>query len=293
MEIRGILSPMSDHKNFTNTLQKANIPGRVFLSVIITIGVAVVLYVLNIPNPNLILFQVLNACIVLNGRESGIGSAIAVMVYTLFFFSDGHDFQTFTKVNMEKCIITAICLCTDVMLIGSLYRHMEKNLEEKNALLAKDAEIDELVRIRNRRGLRKDFKGYLNQPVFVMMMDIDDFKGFNDTHGHDMGDEVLKRVASTLVIAYGFDHCYRFGGDEFMVIAPYESDEVIRQSDAAVRRTLNSVSLLGKNLSIHISGGVVHGSCETELELRAMMKNADAALYEAKQNGKNRICIKD
>lgn len=289
MAVRVNLPYMSGNKDLTETLQKTNKPVRVFLSVVITIAVAVLLYVVNIPNPNLILFQVLHACIVLNGRESGIASAIVIMIYTLFFFSEGHDFQTYTTVNLEKCIITGICLCTDVMLIGSLHRHMEK----KNAVLEKDAEIDELVRIRNRRGLRKDFRFDLNQPVFVMMMDIDDFKGFNDTHGHAMGDEVLKRVASTLVIAYGIEHCYRFGGDEFLVIAPYESSDMIRQSDSVVRRALENVSLLGRKLSIHLSAGVIHGTAETEVQLRNMVKSADEALYEAKQQGKNRCCIKD
>lgn len=149
--------------------------------------------------------------------------------------------------------------------------------------------------------LLSDDEEITTQPGDIVLYDNDKlvmFHAFNTWSYTRIGtiaydDEVLKRAASTLEIAYGFDHCYRFGGDEFMVIALYESDEVIRQSDTAVRRTLNSVSLLGKNLSIHISVGVVHGTCETELELRAMMKNADAALYEAKQNGKNRICIKD
>lgn len=264
---------------------------QVLISVAMTAAAAAVVYFLSIPNPNLILFLVLNVCLVLSGYSSGIASGIVVMTYSVFFFSTDHDLHTFTAVNAQKIAVTGVCIGLDILLLGRMYRRLEKNMEEKAMLIQHNLELDELCRIRNRHGLRNDFPSFIGQDIFVMMIDVDHFKEFNDHFGHPMGDLVLTQASSTLATWYGIDHCYRFGGDEFLLICPYASDADIRERDGKVRRSLRDIDLKENDIPLTISCGCVHGIPADDDDLRAMLRRADELLYEAKAAGRDKLVI--
>jgi diguanylate cyclase (GGDEF)-like protein len=159
---------------------------------------------------------------------------------------------------------------------------------------------DALTGLHNRRAL-EDVAGRelvraerLGQPLALAVVDIDHFKKFNDTHGHEAGDATLKAVAETLRDSFrGDDVPCRFGGEEFVVLLPGMTAEQARERLDGVRRRLEGAAIRwagGTIGPVTISVGVAatpgHGTSFDEL-----FRAADAALYEAKRGGRNRAVV--
>lgn len=151
---------------------------------------------------------------------------------------------------------------------------------------------DELTSLPGRRALIEDM-AKLGRKYSLAMCDIDFFKKFNDTYGHDTGDEVLKMVASKLLNVKG-GKAYRYGGEEFVILFPskelseaYLNVDSIRQIIASsafkVRNKKSS-----KTIYINISAGVCQNSSKDK-DAFAVMKRADNALYKAKKAGRNQV----
>jgi diguanylate cyclase (GGDEF)-like protein len=120
-----------------------------------------------------------------------------------------------------------------------------------------------------------------------MMIDIDDFKKINDTYGHTEGDGVLAILGKVIVQEIrDTDICCRYGGEEFTVILP--STDILEAGALAerLREKVEQSMPLGKRVTISI--GVT--SCDSKISsAQSLVDRADAALYLAKRNGKNRI----
>ncbi|WP_051221358.1 GGDEF domain-containing protein [Neptunomonas japonica] len=167
--------------------------------------------------------------------------------------------------------------------------------------------VDELTGILGRRALRDKFST-LGRTYTVAMMDIDHFKKFNDTYGHDIGDQVLRMVAAKINNVKGGGKAFRYGGEEFAVVfagksesetLPYleEVREIIanypmtirsdeRPCDSDTGKKLRSSQKESENVQVTISVGVSekdssHANPET------VLKAADKALYAAKKAGRN------
>ena len=140
---------------------------------------------------------------------------------------------------------------------------------------------DTLTNVKNRYALREDFTHLFGKPILIMLTDIDNFKGFNDTYGHEKGDEILKSFSLLLQKIFDEQNCYRYGGDEFLVIIPYYN-----QCDFS--KKINSFIEAEKEFCF--SGGYVLGVAQNNEDLRHLIGQADKNLYEAKQKGKN--CVK-
>ncbi|MGM9905523.1 EAL domain-containing protein [Lactobacillus sp.] len=157
------------------------------------------------------------------------------------------------------------------------------------AALQIEAARDPLTTLKNRRSFDRDF-GYLTQKdIVVMMIDIDYFKTFNDKFGHLYGDAVLQKISETLLHVYGIGHCYRYGGDEFLIIEDFESQQLLREDDQKVRKLLEQVKILDLKFDIHISAGYVYGQAQTADEVDKMIQEADQMLYKSKESGRNQI----
>ena len=139
------------------------------------------------------------------------------------------------------------------------------------------------------------------QPVAVLCLDLDDFKGVNDTHGHAAGDEVLRAVARRLLSATrGSDVVARLGGDEFAILlegaganddARIVAERILAamQSPIVVPTTRHRAGCRAERLTTHLSVGLAVGSLgSTATDL---VGRADAALYEAKRAGKNQYAV--
>ncbi len=124
------------------------------------------------------------------------------------------------------------------------------------------------------------------------MLDVDHFKQFNDTHGHDAGDAVLREVAHVLKRhTRTEDIACRFGGEEFLMLLPgcpmedaYQKAEAIREAIAQLRVSVGGAALSRITASLGIATYPQHGE-----KLDELIRAADAALYKAKAAGRNQI----
>jgi diguanylate cyclase (GGDEF)-like protein len=165
---------------------------------------------------------------------------------------------------------------------------------------------DELTGLPGRRALNDALLG-VGDRYTIAMIDIDHFKKFNDTHGHDVGDQVLRMVAGRLARVAGGGRAFRYGGEEFAVLfagkAVDESVphlEELRESVAAAAFTLRGKDrpkrkpksprprrVGADRLSVTVSIGVAEGGASSAVE--AVVKAADEALYRAKEGGRDRL----
>ena len=129
--------------------------------------------------------------------------------------------------------------------------------------------------------------------VGVMAIDIDHFKRVNDTLGHDAGDAALRGIAKELAFCVrAEDVACRAGGEEFVVILPGTGEEALRQRAEAVRRQIEQAHIstgegtLHLTVSIGLAAFPAHGDSEAML-----LRTADAALYKAKDAGRNRVIM--
>lgn len=270
---------------------KLNICQRILLAALLTLIAIPLVYFLKIPNPNLILFLVLNISLVITGFPGGMVSAILVMAYSCFFFSTGHDFVTFKPINLQKVMVTAVCIVLDIVLLGTMYQESRKTLKQKNELLEEALGRDELTHIKNRRAFRDFFETLPGHKIFLCYLDIDHFKRFNDDYSHETGDAVLKIFANTLISWFGYDHCFRVSGDELVIAIPFTSMEDFQDKDRQAREALRKITMDGKQFAITGSCGCIIGTPENAEDVRSMLRQADKALHEAKEGGRDRISI--
>lgn len=175
-------------------------------------------------------------------------------------------------------------------------QELMKQLEASNQALAHQAATDTLTQLPNRRSLEAALERDLARaereqlPLSLVVADVDHFKSFNDTYGHQTGDEVLKVVGQVLRdTARKGDLPARFGGEEFCVILPKTDSEGALQAAERLRRALEEarVSSAKGQLNFTASFGVATISPGQPLDQAALFARADAALYEAKEAGRN------
>jgi diguanylate cyclase (GGDEF)-like protein len=174
-------------------------------------------------------------------------------------------------------------------------------IEEQNQELVKLATRDSLTGLLNRRAFFDTARNVLarthsaGERVAVMMVDVDHFKSFNDRYGHALGDLVLQRVAKQLLATLRTkDVVARYGGEEFCVLAELPDEESARDLAERTRRAIQ----------IHAGTGIRHGvgltitasigvalSTSGDVELSELLKRADKSLYEAKDQGRNRVVM--
>jgi diguanylate cyclase (GGDEF)-like protein/PAS domain S-box-containing protein len=170
-------------------------------------------------------------------------------------------------------------------------RDITRNVAEHD-ILEQLAHRDELTGLPNRRALMGALDGRLaaRQPTSVIFLDLDGFKVVNDTHGHDVGDDVLKVATARLVsVLRDDDFVARLGGDEFVVIARPEHSEALARR--VVREFATPLELAdGRRLVIGISAGVTNVDAIGPLrQSEVLLQRADAAMYEAKRRGKGQV----
>jgi diguanylate cyclase (GGDEF)-like protein len=159
---------------------------------------------------------------------------------------------------------------------------------------------DSLTGLFNRRYMEESLEREMRrcdrkrQPLSIIMIDVDHFKRFNDTFGHNAGDAVLRELGHFLQrYVRGSDIACRYGGEEFILILPEASLSVTQQRAEQIKegaRQLNvecSGQQLGKiTLSLGVACFPTHG-----LDGEAVIKAADTALYRAKQEGRDRVVL--
>ncbi len=169
-------------------------------------------------------------------------------------------------------------------------------LETKLVEMGEKVHEDHLTGILNRRGLDTAFEREASRsirhenPLCYALLDIDNFKQLNDTHGHKVGDDALKYLVDSVKdTTRPEDIVSRYGGEEFVILLPNTKLEVAVQIVSRIRRNLTKKFFLHENkrLLITFSAGVAQLRPEESQE--SIFKRADEALYRAKKGGKNLI----
>ncbi len=178
-------------------------------------------------------------------------------------------------------------------------KHYADRLRQDFEASLEMAVTDQLTGLHNRRYLSTHLDNLIEKskenqrPISLLVIDIDYFKAVNDTHGHDVGDEVLKEFARRIASnVRGIDLACRYGGEEFVVVMPetdvafaYTVAERLRQEVANVPFLVTAP--VGK-LSITISIGITESEGAAD-DSAGLLKRADQALYRAKREGRNRV----
>jgi diguanylate cyclase (GGDEF)-like protein/PAS domain S-box-containing protein len=159
---------------------------------------------------------------------------------------------------------------------------------ESERLLKRLAEEDELTDLHNRRFFERELGDALgSRPAAVAFVDIDHFKFVNDSFGHDAGDELLRQTAALMASQLGDgDVCARLGGDEFAVLFASADEE---QVSAAVHRLLAEIRSNSRGASVTASAGVALFPAGVSVSASDAMIASDIALYDAKQQGRDRV----
>ncbi|HEX7479246.1 MAG TPA: diguanylate cyclase [Polyangiales bacterium] len=177
-------------------------------------------------------------------------------------------------------------------------RKLQQELLRVNEELLRLTQTDPLTGVKNRRFLMDKLQEELDRarryerPLSVAMLDIDHFKHINDTYGHPAGDAALVEIAALFGRTLrGQDTIARFGGEEFVVILPETDGDRAVLAAERLRTALMAhvVTDSGKRLPLTVSGGVVAFPHALISNAGDFLRLADAALYDAKRSGRNRI----
>jgi len=164
-------------------------------------------------------------------------------------------------------------------------------LEARERMLEHVAHHDPLTGLANRALLRMELDAALaeDRPTTLLYVDLDDFKVVNDLYGHDAGDEVLRELAGRFARTVGVDDCVaRLGGDEFVVLLDEPADDV-RVAQKLLDATSEPIDLRDGTVQVHASIGVARAT--SDAQANELIKQADAAMYEAKGRGKGSLAV--
>lgn len=174
-----------------------------------------------------------------------------------------------------------------------------ESLKESNLGFKKASNTDFLTGIHNRRHfeemIQKVWKSHLidEKPVSIILCDIDNFKQFNDEHGHQMGDKALVSVTQLIIDNVGYsDALHRYGGEEFIMILP-ETD--LAKATALAEHLRQKIEALTFDVSnghqgVTVSFGVSARIPYNMNDYDELIAEADKRLYKSKQNGRNQVC---
>jgi diguanylate cyclase (GGDEF)-like protein len=213
-----------------------------------------------------------------------VGSALTiVLLLGVAFGVDAH-----AVIHDPPLVIAPVALMISVAMFQTVL--MRSDVKHRA-----EAVIDPLTGMLNRKALiqRVDELAQQSlitqQPIGLIVGDIDHFKSINDSHGHAVGDAVLKDVAYQLrKTLRAFDLSYRTGGEEFLVLLP--GADLAAATDLAEILRAAVLNQLHDGHRVTMSFGAAASSAEQGFDYETVFGEADAALYQAKQSGRNRVC---
>ncbi len=256
-------------------------------------------------------------------KDCVLGERLSELCSLKKIYTDKAMHRLYTKALMQQdelAVIMAVPIISDAENEGVIICGHEKqdffdesatvfeNLAAQLVMALKNAKLyakvqqlairDGLTGLYNRRYLNQLVSEYSikateeNQSLTAVLMDIDNFKGFNDTYGHAFGDIVLTKLAELLGQCAGKNEgiSARYGGEEFVAVFPNKDMNTVYEVIADLQETINNTSLdySGTPVSIHVSIGI-SSYPETAPTPETILNRADAAMYYAKRNGKNQI----
>lgn len=224
-------------------------------------------------------------------------AVVLVLRAAAAFFGHGEFAQPQNAAAVQPVQVLSFVVVMATALLGSIgFVLMVKERADREIMHL--AMTDSLTLIPNRRALM-DYAGHAlarrnGAPLALLMIDVDHFKVINDTYGHPTGDKVLHKIASLLAARIrGHDFLGRFGGEEFCVIAPDTdtSGAMTLAEHLRVAIAAAPIATASGELPVSISIGISICPSNSSMELKDILAQADAALYRAKQSGRNKaVC---
>lgn len=197
---------------------------------------------------------------------------------------------------------TSVLTDDDGNVVGGIELFTDISNQEANELRVKELEnlalLDSLTQLANRNYLNREIqvrfeeKKRLKIPFGILFIDIDNYKIFNDTYGHDVGDQVLKLVANTLV-ANGrpFDTFGRWGGEEFVGVIRNVNKKDLEILGNRLRILVGKSYIVRDDENINVTVSVGATLVKDDDTLDSLIKRADTLMYRSKKSGKNRLTI--
>ena len=198
------------------------------------------------------------------------------------------------EIEFVKQVVNQLGICLEQALLF-------QELQKANLELQRLASLDGLTQLANRRR----FDEYFNQewrrlireqqPISLILCDIDCFKMFNDTYGHLLGDDCLKKVAGALRLAVGrpADLVARYGGEEFAVILPQTSLQGALYIAETIRSMIHDLEIIHVNSPVSpyvtLSMGIATIIPQNNISYNQLISAADNALYQSKREGRDRL----
>jgi diguanylate cyclase (GGDEF)-like protein len=235
--------------------------------------------------------------------------SLQILVYVSFVKPLTHSIDTVGKnlSNGDLKMLKSSALITEVKTLNEEFNHLINTITEQKNMMEKLSLLDGLTNIANRRSFEKAFstswQAMLRNktPLAVLMCDIDFFKPYNDNYGHQAGDKALIEVAQALHnrIARPHESVSRYGGEEFIIILPLTNSQQCQkvidsvQNLIAALKIKHEYSQVSDVLTISIGASVIDNvdSFLTTCNEDDFFKTADTALYQAKNEGRNRSVI--
>ena len=254
-------------------------------------------------------FFVFMALILGAGLLTAYAYGIILAPSELFYVPDGLEtFAYVAKLMFGSGVLLATALFFGIFLIYPLIRTqareehklraMTESLSARSETLEHAALTDSLTGMQNRRYFDDALREYLDEfrrvdkPVGLMILDLDHFKQVNDTHGHDVGDRVLREVANCLRDMTRFhDVVARLGGEEFAIVAPNMADEPLIKLAERIRKAISMLTVMTSgNVRLKVTTSVGLAVWDGKETADEFFRRADKQLYQAKRMGRNRVC---
>jgi diguanylate cyclase (GGDEF)-like protein len=295
---------------------------EIFISALLGVAVAITLfriadvYIVRSERPEYVMFTawagsevVIATCIVLSGGPDspfiawlaipvvtlasrfsmrGVVLGVAIVFALLIAVTVGVDLQAVindpVKFSAPGVVILTIAILSIALMRSDVQHRGEAVVDQLTGMLNRKALADRASELAQQSEVT-------GQPVGMIIGDIDRFKRINDSLGHAGGDAVLKDVAYRLRKQMrAFDLAYRIGGEEFLVLLPGADAEESAVLAEQLRRTVEAEALGG--IGMTMSFGVSASPHDTPFDYEQVFAVADAALYEAKNLGRNRVCVR-
>jgi diguanylate cyclase (GGDEF)-like protein len=216
------------------------------------------------------------------GIAIGVAATVALLLAVAFGVDPGAVLADPTLVIAPVALIVSVTMFAVALMRSDVEHRSRAVLDPLTAMLNRTALESRVLELEEQAALT-------GEPVGVILADVDHFKVVNDTHGHGIGDAVLRHVAYTIRKQLrAFDLAYRIGGEEFLVLLP---GAVPPQTAALAEQIRGAIEIEGtEGVAVTISCGVGGSARGSPFDYEFAFAECDAALYEAKDLGRNRVC---
>ncbi len=272
---------------------------------VVTICVSLVMYLFvtgGVNNTGPLWCYVLSTLIifVLGEKKGSVVNGFLIFYMAIAFIFDDLPFLATQYPADFELRFLATYLATFIMAVVYERSHTtsKQAMVEVGEQLLLMSRIDSLTGLCNRRAMR-DLMQYealrskrINKPYSVLFMDIDFFKGINDKYGHDCGDLVLRRFAETVKATLrSTDSFSRWGGEEFIALLPETPSQYLLDIGEKIRLAVENMEFDYMNQKVLIRVSIGAATYDGKDDIDVTINNADKKLYQAKQEGRNRVVV--